>query len=223
MNCLLCNRPLRWQMSIKQLLSFGPLVPPVICQHCAADFHRYQSPFCPGCGRTNQSGLCAECQQWKRQYGWLVHNRCLFHYDDAMKEYMHRYKFMGDYRLRAVFHKAMWQWIDQQRFDYLIQIPVTQETMAIRGFNQTTGLIDKCDEHLLLTKLVTKKTPQSAKTREERLQTPQPFVLQKTAQFQQQRALLVDDIYTTGRTLYHAAVLFRSAGTLEIHSLTLSG
>lgn len=223
MKCLLCKGPLYWQASLKQILSFGPLRPPVICQHCQSTFHRYQPPFCPGCGRSNHGGLCQECQLWQSQYGWVVHNHCLFHYDDAMKDFMHQYKFVGDYRLRVVFYDIMQAWIKQQQFDYLIAIPVTKETMMTRGFNQTAGLIGDFDDHLLLTKAESKSVPQSAKSRAERLKTPQPFALPDTAQFRQRRILLVDDIYTTGRTLYHAASLFKSAGTLAIHSLTLSG
>ena len=36
------------------------------------------------------------------------------------------------------------------------------------------------------------------------------------------RILLVDDVYTTGRTLYHAAVLFKQAGCKEIGSVSLA-
>lgn len=223
MNCLLCNRPLYWQPSIKQIISFGPLTMPVICQHCQASFECYQPPFCPGCGRSSRNGLCKECQMWQGQYGWLVHNHCLFHYNDTMKDFMHQYKFVGDYQLKKVFCDVMQAWIKQQQFDYLIPIPVTKETMLTRGFNQTVGLIGDFDAHFLLTKAAHKDIPQSAKSREERLKTAQPFMLKEPGRFKQGRILLVDDIYTTGRTLYHAAALFKSAGALTVHSLTLSG
>lgn len=223
MKCLLCNRPIYWQVPLAKLFLFGPLTPPRICERCRAKFQHYTGPFCPGCGRSSGNGLCAECRRWQDQYGWVLHNRCLYHYNQAMKEFMHRYKFVGDYRLRAVFHAEMQSFIDHQQYDYLVPIPVTQETMATRGFNQTAGLIDGYDGHLLLTRAVQKGVPQSAKSREQRLQTPQPFKLQPDVRLDHRRILLVDDIYTTGRTLYHAATLLKAAGAASVSSLTLSG
>lgn len=223
MQCLLCQRTIKRQTSISQLLILKPISRPVICEHCRETFEKYRPPFCPGCGRHYLEGLCPECQLWQRKYGWLLHNRCLFRYNEALKEYMHRYKFVGDYRLRLAFKSAMQNWIGQQQFDYLIPIPVTQETMATRGFNQAAGLLNHFDNNLLVTKSSQKGVPQSAKSREERLKTPQPFKLQSGIDFCNRRILLVDDIYTTGRTLYHAATLFKEAGVRSVFSLTLSG
>lgn len=64
--------------------------------------------------------------------------------------------------------------------------------------------------------------PQSAKDRQERLATPQPFVLEESGPFVGQRIVLIDDIYTTWRTLYHAAELLSNKGCQEIISVTLA-
>ena len=46
-------------------------------------------------------------------------------------------------------------------------------------------------------------------TRNERLAAPQPFIIEKAQEIKDKRVLLVDDVYTTGQTIYHAAeVLF---------------
>ncbi|MGH2325015.1 ComF family protein [Leuconostoc lactis] len=37
-----------------------------------------------------------------------------------------------------------------------------------------------------------------------------------------QRVLLVDDVYTTGNTLYHAATLLYQLGAKEVKSLSLA-
>ena len=223
MKCRMCNQVVRWQVPLVKLLSFEPISAPTICDSCRNNFQEYQPPFCRGCGRTCASGLCDECQYWQAKYGWLVHNHCMFHYDEAMKEFMHRYKFVGDYRLRYVFHADMRRWINQQTFDYLIPIPVTPETMSIRGFNQTIGLIGNCDQGLLVTKHSQKSVPQSKKGRIERLKTPQPFTLTPQVNLHQKRILVVDDVYTTGRTMYHAVALLKAAGAKAVHTLTLSG
>ncbi|WP_347548788.1 phosphoribosyltransferase family protein [Pseudalkalibacillus hwajinpoensis] len=36
-----------------------------------------------------------------------------------------------------------------------------------------------------------------------------------------QKILLIDDLYTTGTTLYYAALALKNAGAAEVYSLTL--
>ena len=133
---------------------------------------------------------------------------------------MHQYKFAGDYRLRAVFAAEFTAAIRQKRAEVVVPIPVTQAT---RGFNQVTGLLDgvkltPCLQHRTL-----EKTAQSHKSRRERLQTPQPFALSgPVADLAGKRVLLVDDVYTTGRTLYHAADLLYQAGAANVISISLA-
>ena len=69
-----------------------------------------------------------------------------------------------------------------------------------------------------------KATPQSAKNRAQRLLTPQPFTLAPQAKdlCHGQRVLLLDDVYTTGRTLRHAATQINLTGAKAVTSLTLA-
>ncbi|MDW5473517.1 phosphoribosyltransferase family protein [Limosilactobacillus reuteri] len=61
-------------------------------------------------------------------------------------------------------------------------------------------------QSILRTK-ISSKVAQSSKTKEERLATKQPFILDAPEKVINKKVLLVDDVYTTGRTLYHAANL----------------
>lgn len=64
---------------------------------------------------------------------------------------------------------------------------------------------------------------QSRKTRRERLLMKQPFTLcQSDKKLANQKICLVDNVYTTGRTLRHAAQCLIVAGALEVTSLTLA-
>lgn len=127
---------------------------------------------------------------------------------------MHAYKFSGDYRLRWVFRQELTSWVQTCPADLVVPIPVSAATMAHRGFNQVAGLLAGSVAEVLRAR--PKQRPQSAKDRTARLATPQPFTLVDAAQVRGRKIVLVDDVYTTGRTLYHAASLLRAAGCQSV-------
>lgn len=135
---------------------------------------------------------------------------------------MHRYKFMGDYRLRSVFSNELVSEIKTIPADLVVPIPVTTQTMATRGFNQVVALVegihlDKCLRAKKRTKIA-----QSSKSRQARLLSKQPFVLNNPSVVKGKRVLIIDDVYTTRRTLYHAAELMYNAGAVSVISISLA-
>lgn len=210
MECLLCNKRISFQLSLKDIFSFREIIMPVLCAKCKESFVRRDDHGCAGCGKENinKNGfLCADCQTWEKLYGWHLHHRGLYRYNEAMKEYMQRYKFNGDYRLRVVFQRELSKVVNEQKADLIVPIPVTSTTMQTRGFNQVIGLLREVPYQSILGTRASSKVAQSSKTKEERLTTKQPFILKSPEEVINKRILLVDDVYTTGRTLYHAAVL----------------
>lgn len=224
MNCQLCNARLVVRLTLRDLIMLRPLERPTLCDRCRDRFTRIDlAHACPGCSRPQEHArLCPECEAWQGQYGWHLNHQALYTYNDAMREYMHRYKFGGDYRLRTVFQTELQRRVHQLDADLVIPIPVTQTTMATRGFNQVLGMLGDLSVTPILCHRAVDKVAQSHKTRRQRLQTPQPFALTDPAVVRGKRILLVDDIYTTGRTLYHAATLLKAAQCRELVSLSLA-
>lgn len=139
-----------------------------------------------------------------------------------MKDYMHRYKFNGDYRLRWVFAAEVRAAVQAASADLIVPVPVTAQTLSSRGFNQVEGLLEGVRLCHCLRAKYQEKAAQSTKNRHQRLLSKQPFVLQKPALVTGRRILLVDDVYTTGRTLYHAASLLYDGGAATVASLSLA-
>lgn len=135
---------------------------------------------------------------------------------------MHRYKFMGDYRLRTVFSSELVTAIGMIVADLVVPIPVTAQTMASRGFNQVVAMVGEGNMDHCLKARERAKAAQSSKNRQERLLSKQPFMLTDSGVVSGKRVLLIDDVYTTGRTLYHAAELMYNAGAVSVISISLA-
>lgn len=107
-------------------------------------------------------------------------------------------------------------------FDLVTFIPLSNERLMERGFNQAQALTDLLGLNTveLLTRLHTEK--QSKKSREERISLAQVFQVTKPDLLKQKSILIVDDIYTTGSTLRHAAKALKTAGATEVSSITLA-
>ncbi|MFC6164490.1 ComF family protein [Lactiplantibacillus dongliensis] len=220
MTCLLCQRSLTTKLTLTWLLSWQPVARPVVCAACWQQFQPIAlATACPQCGRAQpQRQVCRDCQRWDPQPAF--HNVALFTYNEAMQAYFQHYKFQGDYRLRAVFQPVLQQRLTQLTADRVVVIPVTAATIGTRGFNQVTGWLGTGINDGILT--VTKTVAQSQKDRQARLATQQPFGLVPGIELAGQRIVLVDDVYTTGRTMRHAAQLILENGANSVTGLTLA-
>lgn len=138
-----------------------------------------------------------------------------------MKNYFSQYKFQGDYVLRFVFAKATKKAVKMFREHTIVPIPVSNEKFQVRGFNQVQGILDAAN--LSYRNILEKKDTlaQSSKTREERLRTQQAFKVKKGVDLPD-KILLVDDIYTTGKTLQLAKQILLEAGVKEILTFSIA-
>lgn len=226
--CLICQRELSYHLTLAWLFSFNQIIEKFICNDCHQKFHRIEEPICKGCGRAEEDNLCRDCIYWQNNGKALLENRALYQYrNDAMQDYFKRYKFKGDYYLRHVFKHEFQQFV---KYNYsplqwhYCPIPVDYYTFENeRGFNQVEGLIDglqyKCYLQFQNKGL---RLKQSHKNRIERMNTKQPFVLVRPQDIKSKKIVLIDDIYTTGRTLYHAQELLLNSGAIEVVSVTLA-
>ncbi|MFD0896475.1 ComF family protein [Loigolactobacillus binensis] len=212
MNCLLCQQPFSQNLTLADLLYWRPLLVERICAHCQ---RRLQviTTACPECGRTQTSPqLCRDCQRWLKKQPQQLHNQALFVYNAVLQDFFKRYKSLGDYRLHAAFTADCQRWFKHHPADIYIPIPTDAASYARRGFNPVVGLYADCVSLTPCLKKQPQPVKQAHKSRQARLRTPQLFTFVGTkTTLHNKKVLLLDDIYTTGRTMRHAQACLKTA------------
>ncbi|MDO4912042.1 MAG: ComF family protein [Lactobacillus sp.] len=209
MICQLCNGEFIPKVKLKELLFPGKIGRAACCEQCQNKFIRVV-PGCPQCSRSN-SGLCQDCLDWQKRYqGDVLVNHSLYEYNEIFHNLMVQYKRYGDYVLRLTLQdlikKPLKSWLKDKNYDFYVALPTSPSHKERRQFETVEATFL---DLLPLTKMLEKSdkvSSQGEKNRQERLATPQSFSFKfELDQIpENSRILLLDDIYTTGRTLYHA-------------------
>lgn len=229
--CLICHEVIRPDIGWKAL--FSAEKEQLICTLCEGKLMKIEGEACRVCCRPmagldprfRHGSLCHDCFRWEEDPEWqgfLEKNTSLFVYNDFLKEVIARYKYRGDYVLSKVFAAYFKDVIKGAAGGMFVPVPLSGERLYERGFNQAEALIRESGQvpSLLLTRVHSEK--QSKKSRTERIHIPQVFQLGPDAAIKGKTIILIDDIYTTGSTLRHAAKVLKTAGAASIQSITLA-
>lgn len=195
MHCYLCSAPLRQQLTWKLL--FNSMPEPVVCEKCLGKFER----------------VLDNEQKYENVFA-------LYHYNEAMHDYLHQFKFGQDVVLAEVFRSDIATYL-KNSCTAIVPIPMHPLKKKERTFAQVDELLRAAS--IPYTHCLEKKTTQNqaTKSKMEREQSEQFFSLTEDCQIEHIDYLLVDDIVTTGTTLKHAAALLREAGARTVTSFAL--
>jgi len=227
-----------------------------ICTDCYALIPWITVPRCQVCGRAVG---CPDCSRAGQGARYFLMNRSAVQYNATMREWLAQYKFRGNeslgpllaqmmnYTMRAMAEELREKAAAPRDFvDIVTFVPVSEERMLERGFNQSRALAYGAASasrapvlELLRRSRHTEK--QSSKNRRQRLLEleglflPLPdavdplkeYLLSKYEHLAERpvRLLLIDDVYTTGSTMDTCAAvlhgLCRELGhPAEIYSMT---
>lgn len=224
MKCLWCDQDIASEMSWINFLM--PAKSEQLCVKCEGKLELLTGNRCNVCSRMTIEETCLDCQKWSADSFWkdlLIFNHSVFTYNDMMQEVIAKWKYRGDYVLGKVF-KDKFKTVFEERFSsfkrdaLLVPIPLSEERLSERGFNQAKVLTDflPLESQEIITRIHSEK--QAKKTRHQRISTKNPFIITKKIN---KPVILVDDIYTTGATLRHAGKLLKENGCPEVYAFTL--
>lgn len=227
MKCNYCNQVITQNLSIKEIFLLKKIVEEQLCALCVGKFQLLDGEDrCYGCQRQHAGLYCEECLQWQQRYPtYDFHHEALFAYNTAMQEWFEEYKFKGNFRIRYSFVSFLQHYFKQKKHVLIIPMPISKERMNTRGFNQVEGLLEAAGiTYQSYLERITDGVSQVQKTRYERLNLEQPFKLTKEGRkaVQNKEILLVDDIYTTGRTMFHGAQAILENEPAKLYTFSLA-
>lgn len=183
-----------------------------VCIECKKKLPYIKGPICKKCGKPmedSEKEYCWDCE--KRPFHY-VSGRSVFTYNKLMKDCMGDFKFRDKQEYGSFFawemagiHK---KWLLGQKVQVLIPVPVHRKKRAFRGYNQAEILAIEIGRLLSLPVLnsslyrkVDTKPQKQLNDRERVRNLEQAFGVRKEDFVGYERAVLIDDIYTTGSTM----------------------
>lgn len=198
--------------------------------------------YCGVCGRYEP---CEDCR--RRQFTSFIRNRSAVQYSEAMKQLLAVYKYNGNERMLPLLGEMLLHPYrmhrqdlardgDNDGFDGITYVPISEQRIRERGFNQAQRLAEWLGDKeqlpvISLLRRIRHTERQATKSRKERLMDLErafvidPVGLQQLARLPLARIrplklLLVDDVYTTGSTMLECSKTIRQQAKVDIYSLT---
>ena len=225
-DCLWCRAYIPFKITLSKLLAFKPIEPFPLCERCKEELVVIDpDKACPSCSRSqDKQELCKDCLRWQVVYpDRHLNHHAMFTYDGLITDILYDYKYRNNYQRAEIFSLEIKKKLKPliKKFDLITPIPSSQKSLTYRGYNPVEGLLETAGityDAVLINQLNGKK--QAAKDRKARMESAQPFVCMSDVK--EKRILLVDDVYTTGRTLLHAYDVLEESGAGHIETFSLA-
>ena len=199
-----------------------------LCEPCITAFAQ-PVPRCPTCALHLQRLPCVNCQHTPSPL-----HQCLaaVSYDFPWSQCIARFKFQADPGLAKALADLMRHapWVEPalEAATLVVPMPLSPARLHERGFNQALELArhlapHKTHAHTLLRR--GESAHQVGASRQERLNHVRDafwVAPERAFAVRSQRVVLVDDVMTTGASMYEAARALRMAGAAHITGLVLA-
>lgn len=224
MYCLWCMEEMTVNFSWSNFLSL--VKPAALCEKCEENLSFLSGSRCEKCSKETKEPICADCMWWMnwKEDDPLTKNISIFNYNSFMKDVIAKWKYRGDYVLGEIFKpylssdSIMQLEHLQKEAKAVIPIPLSKERLYERGFNQAEQLAGYLPFKIFDALGRKDNEKQSKKTRHARIFRDNPFYIKQQLN---EPVILVDDIYTTGATIRHAASLLKENGCPKVYSITI--
>ncbi len=200
----------------------------LLCAQCREKFELVEPPLCPRCGRPNPNGrLCPLCQRDPLQIDGV---RSAAYFAGTLREAIHHFKYYNRQALAIPLGKLMGNYWEKSPLpaEIIVPVPLHPNRLRERGYNQAALLARELGQSTGLPVAenglvrVRATRPQVELTAQERKENVSDAFHCSTMEFKGKRALLIDDVCTTGATLEACSIALQQAGARSVWAFTLA-
>ncbi len=195
---------------------------------------------CISCGEYSSEFLCKCCSlklvrlqdsyQIKGSEGDKFQVYSISYYSSVMKKLILEFKYKKNFFALELLTELLRDFILTKKltFDYITYVPASRKTLKKRGFNQSRLLAHStakelgCEAIELLQKFRETKEQKKLNTEERWNNLKEAFKTLNKRDIEGKRLLLIDDVVTTGATVWHCRDELLKSGALEVLVLTLA-
>lgn len=193
--------------------------------------------YCIICGKDDCNGICTSCMNSIKPLAYVEpeHNEQVInsygHYGGALKKLILNFKYSKDFTAGDILSELLAKYIREniQYKDYSIAyIPLSKKSQKKRGFNQCEYMAKKISYDLSINKidvLIKSKENKEQKTlqRHERFENVKNiYNINEKNLNGIKNIILIDDVTTTGATMFEAERVLKKYGVKKIKLLTLA-
>lgn len=200
---------------------------PLICSKCKGKVKYVISPRCLKCGKqiyTMEEEFCTDCKEKPHLYTQGIG---VFAYDEKIKQSMYRFKYSNRRSYAAFYAQAIWRnyshIINRWQIDVIIPVPLHKSKLRKRGYNQAELIATSLSKisKIPVDKEILARTKNTKAMKElndkERINNLINAFKITADEVKYKRALLIDDIYTTGATIDRCAESLIDGGACKVY------
>lgn len=189
------------KLCMKQFDYHGILSPPKICTNCFKQFEVIA----------------------KKEKLFQIDVLFLHTYNDIFKNTLYLFKGCFDYELRSIFLDRFTHELKIKYHNYLIvPIPSNKSEDDKRGYNHVEEIFSFLKLKIIKAIYKNKTFKQSERNKDERKKVINDFSLRENIDLKGKNILIVDDVFTTGSSLYSAINLIKKKEPKKIKALILA-
>ena len=199
------------------------------CPECWKQIELLDHSICPKCGAPSDSDrICNSCVKSQPPYEML---RSYALFQDPLRKAIHHLKYKQDLALAVTLAEPLMDWMYNQlkwQFDMILTVPLNQERLKTRGFNQSNLIsfpislalhVPFLPNSVRRFKNTLSQVGLSALQRKENVKDA--FIADESI-VKGKTILLIDDVVTTGATIVSCSEALIKAGALKVYCLSVA-
>lgn len=175
-------------------------------------------------------GICPLCKSKIKRVKEFDKVHSYGYYNGVLKKLILEFKYNKNFVAGSILVDFLCNMIIENKFDidFIVYIPSSKKAIRDRGFNQCEYLAEEISKNLSIS--VCKDIIKNKNIKEQKLLSKEEryknikgaFSLKTDKNIKNKKLLLLDDVMTTGATLYECEKLLKESGAISINILTVA-